>query len=476
MNVLFAASELAPYVKTGGLGDVLGALPEALRERGHSVSVAAPLYAGLRETLPNLTRSKVALKVPFGGRDLPGRVWVGTTETGVRVFALERDEFFDRRHLYGSSEAEYFDNAARFGWFSRAVTRLVRFVDPLPEILHLNDWQTGLAAVWAREMVRGPRVVFTIHNLAYQGVFAREEAEALGVGAHHFSPDGIEFYGRVNFLKAGIVYAHQVTTVSPSYARAIQTPEFGCGLDGVLRQVSGCLTGILNGIDTTVWNPEDNPRLAGHFSVKSLQGKKVCKQDLLRACGWTNRPEAPIFGCVSRLVGAKGFDLILAAAPLLRERGARLVVLGTGEPRLEEAFRDLAERYPEDVAVRIEFSEAWAHRIEAGADFFLMPSEMEPCGLNQMYSQRYGTPPIVHGAGGLADSVEPWDPETGKGTGFVFKPFQTGAFHAEIERALSVFERPIELKRLRKNAMNQDYSWEARVPEYEAVYARALRD
>lgn len=473
MNILFAASEIAPYLKTGGLGDVIGALPATLKARGHSISVALPLHRALRSALPDFRPSKVELRIAHDGFYLPGRVWIGTAGT-VRVFAIERDEFFDRLHLYGTSAGDYFDNCARYGWFSRAVVELVRYINPQPEILHLNDWQTGPAAWWAREVGLRSRVIFTIHNLAYQGVFSKTDAERVGLADRPFHPEGLEFYGRANFLKAGIAFAQQITTVSPSYASAIQTPEFGCGLDGVLRNVSARLTGILNGIDTETWNPATNPHLPAHFSADDLAGKELCKRDLLRACGWPTHPPMPLFGCVSRLVGAKGFDLILAAAPHLREAGARLILLGTGDPRLEDAFRDLATQYPEHVNARIEFSEAWAHRIEAGADFFLMPSEMEPCGLNQMYSQRYGTPPIVHGAGGLADSVQPWDPDRGTGTGFVFKPFQTRAFLHEIDRAISTFHKPSELARLRHNAMSQDFSWTVRAPAYETVYARAL--
>ncbi|MFQ3671115.1 MAG: glycogen synthase GlgA [Verrucomicrobiia bacterium] len=474
MNILFAASELSPYLKTGGLGDVMASLPQALRDRGHSISITLPLYTALRSHLPSLTPSKVYLRVPFNGTILPGRVWIGTTHHGLRIFALERDEFFDRSQPYGTADGDYFDNASRFGWFSRALIELLPYIDPTPEILHLNDWQTGPAALWARQLRRRPQTIFTIHNLAYQGVFPPDAVAPTGLLDHGFTPEGHEFYGRVNFLKAGLVFSDRITTVSPSYATAIQTPAFGCGLDGLLRTRAHHLTGILNGIDTATWDPSTNPLLAQTYSPQDLSGKTACKHDLLAACGWTDRPHAPIFGSVSRLVASKGFDLILAASPHLRQHGARLVILGTGEPRLEEAFRDLARRFPDDIVARIEFSETWAHRIEAGSDFFLMPSEMEPCGLNQMYSQRYGTPPIVHQAGGLADSVEPWNPKTATGTGFAFKPFQTGAFLTEIDRALSLYQKPKQLAQLRKNAMTRDFSWNARVPDYEALYSSLL--
>jgi starch synthase len=474
MNVLFAATEMAPFLKTGGLGDVIGALPMALRERGHSVSVVVPLFRGLRETMPELALSKLELRVPWDGGVLAGRVWMGTGPGGVRVFALERDEFFDRRGLYGGAQGDYIDNARRFGWFSRAVVELVRYIDPWPEILHLNDWQTGLAAAWVEELGLPVRTVFTIHNLAYQGVFPEKEREPLGLPLRWFEPDGVEFFGQLNFLKGGVVYADEITTVSPTYAQEIQTSQYGCGLDGVLRSRVKNLTGILNGIDVKLWDPWTNPHLKRGFSSKRVAGKKGCREHLEELCGWSKRPEQPIFACVSRLVSAKGFDLVMGILPRLVEAGGRLVVLGTGEPRFEEAFRRWGQRHPASVSAQIMFSEDWAQRIEAGADFFLMPSEMEPCGLNQMYSQRYGTVPIVHGVGGLVDSVQPWDEERGEGTGFVFKIFQTEALWQEIERAFSVFAKPKRMAILRKNGMEQDFSWERRVTEYEAVYARAL--
>ena len=478
MNILFAASELSPYAKTGGLGDVLAALPATLRERGHSVSCVLPLYRGLLEKLPGATLTDLELSIPLGAATLTAKVWHAVSDTGVPLFLIQRDEYYDRGQLYGTSGGDYTDNSSRFIFFSKAVVELARYLDPVPQLLHLHDWQTALVPAFVRARGLPFKTIYTIHNLAYQGNFWGLDFDLTNLPGEYFSAPGIEFHDHLNCMKGGITLAHQITTVSPRYAEEIQTDTFGCGLNRVLGEHRHKLTGILNGVDYRVWNPKDDPLTAAPFHSGSLKGKAACKDALLNDFKLPPS-DAPVFGCITRLAWQKGVDLIRAIMePLLAEE-ARVVLLGSGEPQFEDYFRTLAARHPGKVGVRIGFDEKLAHQIVAGSDFFLMPSLYEPCGLTQMYSLRYGTLPIVHETGGLADSVEDYQPDPslggGGGTGFVFRPYSPAPFLDACTRALRLYRHKAELLRIRRQAMKREFSWDRSAAAYEEVYTRALK-
>jgi starch synthase len=474
MNILFASSEVTPLAKTGGLGDVAAALPSELRARGHSVAVVMPAYRGLKDLLAGAKDTGLVVEVPLGKARVAARIWEGETREGVKLLLVRKDEFFDRGGLYGNEEGDYADNAARFIFFAKVVVELSAHIRPRPELLHLNDWQTALAAPWVRHRGLPLKTVFTIHNMAYQGFFAGWDYDLTNLPQNWFSADGLEFHGRLNLMKGALVYADEITTVSPSYAREIQGPEFGCGLDGVLRKRHDRLTGILNGIDTALWDPARDPHLPEKFSAGRMTGKKASRTLVLERYGIEAGPKQPVFACISRLVPQKGLDVVARLVPELVERGGVFLLLGSGQPELEAQFRALAAAHPGQVGVHIGFDEPLAHLIEAGADFFLMPSRFEPCGLNQMYSQRYGTVPIVTRTGGLADSVEDWNEQTGEGTGIVAEACTHAALQAAVERAFKLYANARALRELRKAGMKRDFSWAAAAQAYEMVYQRAL--
>lgn len=473
-TILFACSEVAPWAKTGGLGDVAASLPAALRARGHSISIVVPLYACLKETRTGLRPTHLLLEAPYAGQPLPGRIWQGRTEAGVPLFAVERDEFFDRSAFYGSELGDYFDNLDRFTWFCRMAVALAQRIRPVPSIIHANDWQTALIPAILRSLASPIRSVLTLHNLAFQGSFPASEFFRTGLPPEFFSPQGLEFFGRLNLLKGGILLAHRVTTVSPTYAREIQTAQFGCGLDGVLREQSYKLHGVLNGMDTVRWNPATDPHLPARYHASDLKGKALCKRALLERAGWKPGSRRPLFGVVSRLSSQKGWELILAVLDEIAALKSRLIVLGDGDPALRTRLAQEAAARPDHLWFHAGFDETLAHLIEAGADFFLMPSAFEPCGLNQLYSQRYGTPPIVHRTGGLADTVQDWNPHTQEGTGFVFERFEPQALITQLRRAVEVYQDRDAFTRLRLQGMSQDFSWQRSVSHYEHVYQRAL--
>ena len=477
MRVLFLAAEVAPFSKTGGLGDVAGALPAALAARGHQVTVVTPLYREVKER-------GVAVGLTFSLRFPFGEVRAGLREVlpgpGHRVLLLDAPDYFDRDGLYQGTQGEYPDNHRRFGFFSiaalSAAERLGLGFEP--QVIHLNDWQTGLAALaltqgFSHTALGQAKSVFTIHNLAYQGNFSKAVMDDLGVPWSTFHPGGVEFYDRVSFLKAGLSYADAVTTVSPTYAKEIQTPEGGNGLDGLLRSRSGVLQGLLNGVDYREWNPQSDRHLPASFSRDDLGGKAVCKSVLRRRFELGGDAQAPLFGVVSRLTGQKGVDLLLEAMPALLERGGEAVVLGSGEAVFERALLQLKARYPGRTGVELRFDEPLAHLIEAGADFFLMPSRYEPCGLNQLYSLRYGTVPVVRATGGLEDTVV--DLAEPLSTGVKFREYQGAALVEAIDRALALYRDLAALSAVRQRAMGCDFSWDVAASRYERLY-RSLKE
>jgi len=475
MRVVMLAPEVHPYAKTGGLADVLAALPAALTRIGVEVSVCLPAYrTALRAPgpLPVVLR----LHAPVSSRMEPAEI-LAVPDAPVPTFLVRADRFFDRDGLYGVGGRDYDDNAERFAFFCRAALEWLRHASPAPDILHMHDWQTALVPAFLRATadlypeLAAVRTVQTVHNLAYQGRFPSEEWHLLNLDPRHFVPDGLEFYGDINYLKAGLLFADAITTVSPRYAEEIQTPSFGSGLDGVLRMRADRLRGILNGVDDAAWNPASDPFVPAHYDQGDLRGKARCKAALQADLGLAVSPEPALLAVVSRLAEQKGLELLGAVLPgLLKTRAVQFVALGSGDARYEELLIDLAGQFPGQVEVRIGFDEPLAHRIEAGADVFLMPSRFEPCGLNQLYSLRYGTVPVVHATGGLDDTVVEFDARMGLGTGFKFTPYTEEAFLAALRRAIDTRRDAATWQRLVTNGMSQDFSWQRAAREYARLY------
>jgi starch synthase len=480
MRIVFLAPEMSPLAKVGGLADVVGSLPGALRALGHEVSVVLPGYPaalGAGYPVESLGRE---VAVPLDGEVVRGGV-LRCEAGGVPVYLLDQPSFFRRQGIYGEGGSDYRDNAERFGWFCLAALELVRAADLRPEVLHLHDWQTALAAVLVKEgpprARRGPRpgLLFTIHNLAYQGRFDPALLESLGLSESLFHPEGLEFYGLVNLLKGGIVYSDLVSTVSPTYAREIQTAEYGHGLEGVLAGRSAELHGVLNGIAPEIWDPARDEALPASYSAEEPEGKRRCKDHLQRRLGLERRRGRVICGAVGRFDPQKGFDLIAEAAPGLVARGLQLAVLGAGHPWVAEGLRRLAVEHPGSVSVTEGFDEALARRIYAGSDLFLMPSRYEPCGLGQMIALRYGALPVVHRTGGLADSIVDLLEDGEKGNGFVFDCEKPKALLQATLRGAETWRSAPRRRKLIRRAMSCDFSWESSARTYETLYREAAR-
>ncbi|HOE27920.1 MAG TPA: glycogen synthase GlgA [bacterium] len=480
LKILMASSEAVPYAKTGGLADVAGALPRALRARGHDVRLVLPYYGCIRKANLPACDTGISVPVTISGRTETARIWESAMDDGTPVSLIRKDGYYDRDELYGTAEGYYHDNAERFCFFSRAVVALAKRMGIAPDIVHCHDWQTGLVCALLKVVERahpvfaGTGAVFTIHNLAYQGLFWHYDMHLTGLPWNVFTAEGIEFYGKINLLKAGIVYADAITTVSRRYSEEIQGAELGCGLEGLLARRRGDLHGILNGADYRQWDPASDPHLAARYTPDALEGKARCKEDLLRLFGLNLPPGTPLAGMVGRMADQKGYDLLAAALPGLLDAGLALVILGKGEERYHRLLRHLAKGSSGRLGVKIAFDNALAHKIEAGADYYLMPSRYEPCGLNQIYSLRYGTVPIVRAVGGLDDTVSAYAPATGEGNGFKFVPYTAGAFLGAVREALKIFEREPHWTRIRRNAMACDFSWDRSAREYERVYREAI--
>ena len=478
MKILFVASECVPFSKTGGLADVVGALPKCLAGRGHEVSVFLPRY----RTTPAGPVIIPSLTIPFHYRLAFPSIQDGRSLEGVRYFFVDYPAYFDRAGLYQEAGADFPDNAERFALFSKAALEFVKRVG-VPDLIHCHDWQAGLVPVLLKSLYRDDPVLarvpvlFTVHNLGYQGLFPPETLERLGLPRSLFTIEGVEFYGQMSFLKGALVFSDFVSTVSRKYAEEIQTEEYGHGLDGVIRQRAATVTGIVNGVDYSEWNPETDKFLAAHYSLQNLEGKQACKKDLLEQFQLPSADlKKPVLGIVSRFATQKGFDLIAEVADRLMKNELRIVALGTGEPQFEELFRQLAKRFPQKFAVRVAYDNALAHKIEGGSDMFLMPSRYEPCGLNQIYSLKYGTVPVVRATGGLDDTIEPFDARTGRGTGFKFTPYSGAALLACLHQALQVFAKnPQAWRQLMANGMQKDYSWKTSAGEYERLYERVVK-
>jgi starch synthase len=479
------ASEVEPFAKTGGLADVAGALPTALARLGHDVRILMPKYGVVDPVAGELQTALARVVVPIGDRLVEGALLEGRTPAGVPVYFLAQHGYYEREGLYGTIDGDYWDNCERFTFFCRAGLEAVARIGEgdggwLPQIIHVNDWQTGLVPVYLRTLYRDHpalstiATLFTIHNLAYQGVFWHYDMPMTGLGWDLFTPAGIEFYGKVNFLKGGLLFSDLLTTVSRTYAREIRTSAFGGGLEGVLEERSHDLHGVVNGIDYDVWNPAKDPAIAAPYSGDDPDGKAVCRESLRAELGLERGP-GPVIALVTRLVEQKGPDLVLAGLPAILAAGCQVVLLGSGDPELERAFRAEAEERPRQVSVRIGFDPDLARRIYAGADCFLMPSRYEPCGLGQLIALRYGTVPIVRRTGGLADTVTEFDPARRAGTGFAFDTVGVEGMLDAVRRAASAYRQPALWKALVRNGMAEDFSWEASAREYATLYAKALK-
>lgn len=463
------SSEAAPFAKTGGLADVVGALPAALREYGHDTRVLLPRYQ-VTQQIP-AHRIWDDLPIQMGGRWFPTSIYAADSDPNFLM--LDCPQLYDRPGLYFDAASDYPDNALRFGLLSRAAVEVARKIFR-PDIFHCHDWQAGLVPVYLKTLFAqdptffGVKTLCTIHNLGYQGWFEPWELAALGLPAWLYRVDLMEFYGKINFLKAGLVFSDWLSTVSVRYSQEIQTPEFGFGLDGLLRARSTALSGILNGVDYASWNPRTDPLIPAHYSEKDLRGKKLCKAALLREF---HLPEQaltrPLIGIVTRFTSQKGADLIAEAANALFQEDLYFVALGSGEPRYEEMFRYLAQVHPGRVAVQFGYNETLAHRIEAGADIFLMPSQYEPCGLNQIYSLKYGTVPVVRATGGLDDTIE-------SDTGFKFQEYSGSAMLTAVRECLQAYDEPARWRRLVRNGMCKDFSWSQSARQYSDLYQRIL--
>jgi 1,4-alpha-glucan branching enzyme len=471
LQIAMVCPEAAPFAKTGGLADMVGSLARALAKLGHRVSLVMPAYRGIlqqgvaRDTGIHI-RARIAASEPRA------TVLTAAPADGISVYFIRADRYFDRPFLYGAAEGDYPDNAERFTFFSRAALEALSRLS-VPHILHAHDWQSALAVAFLKAQpelypaLASARTVVTVHNLGYQGLFPPENWKLLGLDEALFTPRHLEFYGQINFLKGGLAFADAISTVSPTYSREIRTPEFGFGLDGFFRARAANLMGILNGADYGIWNPQTDPLIPKNYDAADLSGKARCKAALQKAFGLTPAPDVPLLGMVSRLVSQKGIDLVVAIFEFLMERGVQFVLLGAGDRQYENFFREAARQNPAQAGVRIGFDETLAHRIEAGSDIFLMPSLYEPSGLNQLYSLKYGTIPIVRATGGLKDSVQ-------EGNGFVFEAFESPEFLAAVDRALALYCKKDQWIQLMRTAMAADYSWEHSAREYLKLYRNLL--
>ncbi len=481
MHIVFAASECAPWARTGGLGEVVAALSRQVVAQGHEATVYLPYYRQVRELAPDKVYAIRSVTIPFQYYNRFAAILDGGLHDGVQVYFVDCPELFDRESLYATPSGDYGDNWERFGLFSRAVLEATKQLG-VPDVFHVHDWQAALVAVYLKTLYASDPVllhrgtVLTIHNAAYQGLYPAQTTERLLFPWDIFTVERLEHFDKFDFLKGGIVYSDQLTTVSPRYAQEIQTPEFGEGLEGVVKKRAADLVGILNGIDYAEWNPAKDGNIAAHYSAENLAGKAECRKDLLHAFGAGAVSESTaVLGMVTRLATQKGIDLVEQAAVELMRENVVLVALGMGEEYYENMFRSLAAQYPGRVMVRIAYDEMLAHKVEAGADIYLMPSRYEPCGLNQFYSMKYGTPPVVRGTGGLEDTVEEWDAQTGKGTGFKFHGYKPEEFLAAIRRALRQFEDKDAWHALMRNGMAREFSWVRPGKEYVEVYERVAR-
>ena len=479
LSVTIVSSEVEPYAKTGGLADVVGSLPIALKNAGVDVRIVMPRYRVIDIDKYHLKKEQI-LEVPISSRLEPCTVYSAVHNNNIPIYFIDQPSYFDRDELYCSKSGDYPDNAERFIFFMRAVLELLIAMNLKTDIIHTNDWQTALIPVYLKTLYRDEPFykktasVFTIHNLAFQGIFWHYDLHYTGLQWDIFTYDKLEFYGKLNFLKGAIVFSDIINTVSKTYANEIQTPNRGCGLDTLLKYHHNKLYGIINAIDTEKWNPENDPYLTEKYSINNLEGKTKCKEFLLNKLGLKDK-SLPLLGLIGRLTEQKGIDLVLESLPVFLENDKiQFVLLGTGEIKYHELFRKLKQRFPDNVSINLGFNKEMAHLIEGGADIYLMPSLFEPCGLNQLMSLRYGTVPIVRLTGGLADTVSEYSGELANGNGFFFKEPKPSALQGAITKALNYYHQPDKWKQIITNGMKGDYSWKLSALNYIKLYNKAL--
>ncbi len=482
VNILFASTEVAPYASTGGLGEVAGALPRALAGAGARVACVMPMYRSILEGAAPAHDTGLRLRIPLGFTAHTGEVWAASDDTGPTVYFIRRDEFFDRRGIYGIDGRDYDDNLVRFIFFQKAVVALIDAMGLSPEVVHAHDWSTGLVPLFLRHGPRGTgrkaaeRCVFTIHNLAYQGVFSGSHFPVTNLPYSCFSIETMEFYGKINCMKAGLTTADRVSTVSEAYAQEILTPAHGCGLDGVLRDLGPRLSGIPNGIDTAAWNPATDPLLTHRFSASRLAGRARGRAALAEELGLDIPDKAPLIGMISRLVDQKGLDILVEAMPRIMEDGAAFVLLGTGERKYEALARQWMARWPRRFRAQIAFDTVFAHRIQAGADIHLMPSRFEPCGLGQLYALRYGALPVVNPTGGLDDTIQALSADGRIGNGIRMREYSAEAMVEAVREAVRWIGNAKRWPAIQRRLMSEDHSWAHSAKRYMALYADALGD
>jgi starch synthase len=484
MKIAEVSSEIIPYAKTGGLADVVGTLPLYLEKAGHEISIFMPFYKSVKKSGIDIKLSNIAFDIPIGDIEHTVTLWKSTHHgsKNIAIYFIQRDEYYDRDALYGTETGDYQDNSERFIFFSRAVIEAIKRLGLSIDIIHCHDWQTALIPVYLKtlfahnETFASIKTVLTIHNLAYQGMFRQEEMKLTGLDMSLFNWKNLEHWGKINFLKGGIVFADIVTTVSKKYAEEIRTVEFGCGLEDVIKEYENKLYGIINGVDYTEWSPENDNLIPHQYSVEDIGGKALCKKHLQKKLNLP-QTEAPLLGMISRLAEQKGVDLLIVIMEELMERDLQLVILGIGDNKYHQMLKEAVPRYNSELSVNIMFDNKLAHEIEAGADIFLMPSKYEPCGLNQMYSLRYGTIPVVRETGGLADTIIDANDENlknGTATGFTMNGYFAAELLFTIDRALKLYKSKTPWNALRKNAMKQDWSWEKSACKYVELFKSVL--
>ncbi|MCH2614679.1 MAG: glycogen synthase, partial [Opitutales bacterium] len=463
----------------GGLADVTRALCNSLSRFGHDVSIFLPGYRKIIES-PEFAKAKlkVVLQVELGDEYLRGEVYAMPLGKRQTMYVIRRDEFFDRSNPYGSSNRDYDDNDRRFIWYCKAIVEGMRLLEIKADVFNCHDWQTGLAPLFLRVAEEeyntslALKTFFSIHNLAFQGLFPNSSFIYTNLPSEFNELDGIEFYEQISLIKGGIFFSDKIITVSPNYAKEILTPEYGCGMEGALKKRSSDLIGIANGIDTDVWDPSTDDRLPANYSLSNLEGKRTCRFHLLKKLGLAET-DNPVYGIVCRLTEQKGVDILLSQMSFFSKRDCRLVVLGIGDPRYERSLKRWAKTHPDKIAVCTVLDEAMSHLVEAGSDYYLMPSVFEPCGLNQMYSQRYGTPPLASEVGGLRDTIVDFRQDAEKGSGLLFEPSEQ-AFRDALEESLSIFGSKSEYEKMQANGMKRDFSWTNSAKEYEVLYSESI--